>query len=434
MSGRLKEIATGSAVALVFKILAVGCSFAFNVVLARLLGAEQVGAFLLSVTTVLIAATVARAGLDNAVVKFTAASAVSGGWRRIAGLYRRSVFLVLGSSLFLASLLIVLAEPVAGLILHDKSLAWMLSYMAGAVPLVALFTLHAHFLKGLKKIKDHVLVLSLWLPGLGAIFCLLLIPVFGLRGAVFAYLGASAATLVAGIRMWLRALPVSVNEWDVFTRKELMKSALPLFWVSVFQMTIRWSPVLILGVYSTRSQVGLFSMANQTAMLMSFLLFAVNSISAPNFAELYRQDKIAEMQVVVSKVNMALLVIALPAVMGIFFFSGPIMSIFGDAFVAGAPALVVLAIGQFFNVAVGSVGFLLMMSGYESVMRNILFVSALVCVSLNLILVPIWGLMGAAVAMASTVTIQNLLAAICVRSIVGIEVFPSFSTKTRELL
>jgi len=44
-----------------------------------------------------------------------------------------------------------------------------------------------------------------------------------------------------------------------------------------------------------------------------------------------------------------------------------VLNFFGEEFVAAAPLLVVLSLGQLINVATGSVGFLLLMSGHEKI-------------------------------------------------------------------
>jgi O-antigen/teichoic acid export membrane protein len=114
-----------------------------------------------------------------------------------------------------------------------------------------------------------------------------------------------------------------------------------------------------------------------------------------------------------------MLLAAAPVVTLMVCFPHWLMWLFGDEFVAGAPLLRILAIGQFINVATGSVGYLLMMTGHEKDMRNSLLVVAPCSILLSLWLIPLYGATGAAVATALAIAGQNLLAVFWVRRRLG---------------
>jgi O-antigen/teichoic acid export membrane protein len=86
----------------------------------------------------------------------------------------------------------------------------------------------------------------------------------------------------------------------------------------------------------------------------------------------------------------------------------PLMGIFGPAFQAGAVVLIIGAIGQLVNCAVGSVGYLLLMSGHQNQMVKIQAVNAALMITLGVLLVPRFGMRGAACAAAVAVAITNL--------------------------
>jgi len=87
------------------------------------------------------------------------------------------------------------------------------------------------------------------------------------------------------------------------------------------------------------------------------------------------------------------------------------MSIFGTQFTSGGNILTVLSIGQFVNVAMGSVGYLLVMSGNETLMRNSTIVAALINIVLHIILVPLAGVLGAAIASTLSLIMMNVFLA-----------------------
>ena len=85
------------------------------------------------------------------------------------------------------------------------------------------------------------------------------------------------------------------------------------------------------------------------------------------------------------------------------------VSIFGPEFLPAAPALAVLAIGQLVNAGSGSVGSLLTMTGHERDAAVGFGLSAVMNVALNVLLIPLWGPLGAAVATASSLIAWNVI-------------------------
>ena len=93
------------------------------------------------------------------------------------------------------------------------------------------------------------------------------------------------------------------------------------------------------------------------------------------------------------------------------YFPEPILRLFGPDFVTGAPLLRLLSIGQFINVATGSVGYLLMMTGHERTLRLNITLATAVNLWLCLWLIPKMGPFGAAIATAVPLALMNLLSA-----------------------
>ncbi|OEU69195.1 MAG: hypothetical protein BA863_00145 [Desulfovibrio sp. S3730MH75] len=108
------------------------------------------------------------------------------------------------------------------------------------------------------------------------------------------------------------------------------------------------------------------------------------------------------------------------------------MAIFGKQFAAGGLVLSILAVGQFVNVITGSVGFVLMMCGYERLLRNNIALCAFINLALNYLLIPSLGAIGAAIATATTLILQNLIAAGLVWWRLGIMTIPLIPVKSRH--
>lgn len=159
----------------------------------------------------------------------------------------------------------------------------------------------------------------------------------------------------------------------------------------------------------------------------------MNTVIAPKFAALYQEGKVQELQQIASKTMVLLVIVASPIAFIMVIFPEFIMSFFGDQFIEGANILMVLVFGQFIYVITGSVGYLLTMSGHERVMRNIMIACSGLIILLNIVLIPHFGALGAAIATATTLVFQNTFVAIAVWKIVGVVAIP-FSGKVKEWL
>ena len=420
----MQELLHGASVAFALKVLAAGLAFGLNVVLARLLGAEGSGIFFLAFTIVLIVAAIGRVGMENALVRFIAANIAANQPGKVLGVYRKAMLYSLAAATLFSMLLYLLAPWMSQVIFTKPELTKPLTIMALAVVPLALLTLHAYALQGLKKIAASVSVLRVIVPLVTCLVALLFVPAYGIDAAVWGYLLATVVTLLIGRWLWQRATHPFNTHPAEFDRSELLASSMPLFGVVLMNMVITWSPMLFLGVWESSKNVGIYSAASRTAMLTSFVLVAVNSIAAPKFAALYQQGDIQALGAVARNSAKIMIVLASPALLLFLLFPEWVLSVFGEEFKQGAVVLMILSAGQFINVATGSVGYLLMMSGHERLMRNNLLFCAIVGVLLNLWLIPNYGIVGGAISAAITLSMQNIIAMILVSKKLNIMTVP----------
>ncbi|KUJ82433.1 hypothetical protein AVO43_11495 [Microbulbifer sp. ZGT114] len=204
---------------------------------------------------------------------------------------------------------------------------------------------------------------------------------------------------------------------------------MPLWVVLMMGQLVQWSGQFVAGAYVDSGIVAQLAVAQRTAMLTSFVLMAVNLVVAPRFAAMYKQGQMKELhELAVTSVRLMVLS-ALPVVLFMVVFPEFLMSLFGEGFSKGAHLLQILVVGQFVNVATGSVGYLLSMSGHEKDLRNTVLISGPVAIGLALTLTPVWGATGSAVATALAVATQNLLAVWQVKRRLGINTLAVWRTR-----
>lgn len=416
----MHEVISGASVAFVLRVMGAGLAFGFNVYLARLVGAEGAGIYFLALMVTTIASVFGRMGLDNSLLRFIAAEASVGDWAEVKGVYRKGMLLAISASTVAALVMFFTAPLVAETVFGKPELLGSLRLMAFAVVPVSLVMLHGESLKGLKRIRDSQVVQFIGVQALSLAGLYLLGSSWGVEGAALAYTAGAVLTALAGAALWRMATPKLKDVTGEFSTQRLLQSSMPLFWSSTVGLLMNWTAVFILGIWGSSADVGIFGAASRTAMLISIVLIAVNTIAAPKFAELYRLREMEALAVMARNSAKLMTLLASPVLILFMFFPAWVMGIFGPEFTGGAGVLVILAIGQFVNVATGSVGYLLMMSGNEIFMRNITMAAALLNILLNIGLVPHYGLYGAAVATSVSMAVHNLLAWYYVRKNIDI--------------
>jgi O-antigen/teichoic acid export membrane protein len=180
---------------------------------------------------------------------------------------------------------------------------------------------------------------------------------------------------------------------------------------------------ILLGIWVSSQDVGIYSAASKIALLMSFVLQAVNIIAAPKFAVLWQQGDHSTFEKMAIYTRKISTIAALP-LLGMFVFAPQVvMRIYGSDFEVGSSLLAILALGQFVNAATGSVGFMLIMSGHEAMFRRIISVSVLLNFSICVFFIPQIGVLGAAIASALSLSLQNILCIGAVRRHLGINMY-----------
>ena len=285
--------------------------------------------------------------------------------------------------------------------------------MAIAVIPLALNVLVSRALQGLSDIRDSILVFSILPAGIALAGTWLLAYTWGVNGAILAYVIAVTISVIYGTVAWRRVLAKSSLGHQARhvapLTKNLLKSGSHLLIGALLQLVIQMSGTLLLGVWATTTDVSLFAVAWRTALLINLVLLAVNAIAQPKFAALYARQDMAALAATARTVTMLMTLFAAPAFLIFVLAPAFVMGAFGSDFAAGAATLQILSIGQFVNVATGSVGVLLVMTGHERDYRNGQITAACVVLVLNYMLTPSYGAVGAAIAVASALVVQNVM-------------------------
>lgn len=414
-SGLRAQLFRGGVGSLALKAAATGLSFLVAVVLARALGPGEYGLYAYVFALVSLLSVPARFGLPSLVVRETARAQVSEDWGAMRGLWRWATGAV---ALITAVIGLLGAIAVWGLDSHLSDVQrTTLIFGLLLVPLIALGDLRGAALRGLQRVVVGQLPEAVLRRGLLVLFMLGLILLFPARTRTAAdamalhTLAAFVAFLVGGWMLWhwrppaLRSRPVST-----YRPRAWAAAALPLAMLAGMQIVSSHTDVIMLGLFRSSEEVGIYRVAVQGGALVVFGLQAVNVVVAPHFARLHAARDPRRLEALVAVTARASLAVAAPLALALIVFGDIVLqAFFGTAFAVGHTALSIIAIGQLVNAGAGSVGYLLNMTGHERDTARCAAAAAVGNVALNAILIPPLGINGAALATSLTLVLMNVL-------------------------
>lgn len=415
-----RGLAKRSLVVFAIKAASAAAVLLMHLMLARRLGAGPAGVFFLGLSSLAILSSVTRVGLDNTVVRFAAEFLGHDQAGKLRTFLVTTTVVVAAISGVLAFALVLGGDFLADVVFREPRLAIAFPWFALALPFLSLQIINARFIQGLGLAEIAMFSLN-GIIAAAMIAILAVMPDSSLEAVLGAYVLSVTVSWGLGTALLLYAIR-PFGGFESIDRAAIIASCRPLFVVLVFNQVVLWSPQLFLGVWSTSETVGIFTIALRIATLVSFLLIAVNGIVAPQFATLFSQGRLEALERLVHRASGLLLGSAFLTCSIVVLFRQELLSLFGQAFTGGSTALMILAAGQFVNVATGSVNQLLIMTGQERQLRRNTLAAGVLAIGLSLALVPNFSLIGAACATSAGIIIKNLLGVRSVRQRLGIKV------------
>jgi O-antigen/teichoic acid export membrane protein len=415
---RIGSISRQSAVYFAGTILTAAAGCFFKIYLARRLGAEALGLYALGMSIVGFLGLFNAVGLPTAAARFVAEYSARGEFARLGGFLRAGLALLSLGNLLLGGLVMVAGPWVAVHFYHAPALRSYFWAFALIMLLGAFTTFLGQVMAGYRDVARRTIITHfIGTPANIAVAVLLISLGFGLRGYMIAQV--VSAMLVLGLlaaAVW-RMTPLQARAgraWVPVERKVVAFSA-AAFGLAGVDFALSQTDKIVLGHYLAAKQVGIYAVAMALVGFVPIALQSVNQIFSPIIAELHVLGNRVLLQKLYTTLTKWIVVSTIPLALTIVIFARPVMGVFGAGFQSGAAVLAIGAIGQLINCAVGSVGFLLMMSGHQIEMIKIQAVNAALMIGLSIYLVPRMGMSGAALASAITVATTNLWSLAAVR-------------------
>jgi O-antigen/teichoic acid export membrane protein len=393
--------------------------------LARWLGAEQLGVYVVAFSLALLLSAMGELGFGSAAIRFIPQARAEGDMGLLRGFLRSSCAAVaIGSTGFC---LLGIVAAVSFDTLQPTTSLVPLIVACLMVPLMAFLHLFAAVANGFgwigsafipsnvaRPLLAMVVIAALWQSGHElAPFSALLVQ----SGAVL------LCALALGVLIRSRT-PCLAGIVPEYRTKLWVQTALPLLVIGLFTQYFPEVTTLLLGVYLPSAEVGVFNAAYRIALLIMFGLSAVDAWFMPAAAGLQSQGDRAGLQRLALKVAKLRLFGALVAVVALAVFGRQALSVFGEEFKTGYAVLLLLGVAHLVHAAAGPVTALLSVTGYQQRCIPVFACALGGTVLLIALLVPSFGIEGAAASVLFVTLGWSVWLHILVRGHLGIRASP----------
>jgi O-antigen/teichoic acid export membrane protein len=407
----LPKVAIGAGITLTGMLFGGAFQYIYHIVLAKFLGPRYLGLFVLGLTVVSISSALSKMGLDNGVLRYVSIYRGIGDKARVKGTVVRALQLTAIASLITGTVVFVSSNAIATAIFQQPDLAEIIAVLAVSIPFCTLTTLALAVCQAFYIAKYTALVQNIVRPSLNlCLVALFFVLGWKLAGAVAGYVMATFVALTLSLYLLRKTFPCVAKKTETtYETNKLLRYSLPLLIVSFLDYVILWTDTIMLGLFRTSAEVGIYSAAMKTSMLLIMFLVSFNFIFAPVISDLYNSQNLKKLEHIFKTVTRWAFTLSFPIFVSMVFWSEEIMHVFGPSFMLATTPLIILALGQMINLATGSVGNLLIMTGKTGLTVFNSLVALFINLVLNFILIPKYGMIGAACATAISLVTINLL-------------------------
>ena len=388
--------------------------FCFQILVARQWGVENFGLFSTALTLTIVSSMVARWGVDQWVLRELPATVAAGNPRNFVSVLTNGLVFVLGTSALVTLCLWGASGSMVSLFMGRESEAAEGLFRIMTLSIIP-FAVMNFLAESFRAVNRHLLA-TLLQTVLVPFLSVLLLMAFSLSDekvltqVAEAYASACLLAFVVGALFLGRAYRAHAGTGRfVWLLKDMAGETTSMAMVVLISTWLAYADILILGYFHGPSEVGLYSAAQRIVLLLAFVLVSLNSLLGPRFALLIKQGNQAELFALYRKAVKWTAITGLPIVVLLAAFSGWFLSWFGPTFVAAQYVLLILLLGQLFNVLTGPVGVLMMMGQHTATLRTYTAITALTHLPVALVLTPLFGATGAAAATCTGVVMLNAL-------------------------
>jgi O-antigen/teichoic acid export membrane protein len=416
LSADTVQLVRGSTLLLVARVIAQAAEFGLQLFFVHYLAKSDYGALAYALSIILLLRAVALFELPVTLARFLPIYREERREGALLGSVLMSFGIVAGLGVLIAvaldaGLLLLDLEPT-----DDRDALVVLSILVLVVPLEALDILLTSLFATFASPRAIFIRQAIVGPGLK--FALAVGIVATQAGLVSVALGYAVIDLIclaiygALFVLFLRrqaALAPLRRRRLSFPVRTTLGFAAPLLASTLVWILMESSDAILLGYFHSTEEVAAFRAVLLVAALNQGVTFTFALLYTPMLARLYARGAWAEMRDFYWRSTLWVTVLSFPVFLLTFSFaSATTPGVLGERYADSAPIMAVLALGYFFHCSLGFNGLTLRVFGKLRYTVSVDVAAAVVNVLVNLLLIPRWGAVGAAVGTSGTMLVHNV--------------------------
>ncbi|MCF2165497.1 flippase [Halobacterium salinarum] len=404
-------------------------SFGAKLLIARYLGRVDYGEVSLGITIMTLVTAFSLVGLNTGIGRYIPRfdSQVDRG-----SVVRSAIEIALPLAVVSSIIIIFVSDSIATVLFDNPQATALIWIFAIAIPLVVLFRLSIGIIQGQQRSVPKVVLGNICLPGTR--FGLIALAVFiGLGTQAFAGAYFLSYLVVAVAAMYYIFTRVSIPSTNQYTpmRRELVSFSAPLMITATITVFLSNIDTLMLGYFSTTSAVGVYNVVFPLTVMITAFLVSFRFIVMPQISELHANGRTEDIRRVYGLTNKWIMALSAPVLFVFLFFPAQVIEItFGAEYTAGALALSILSLGFFTHAVAGPNGATLTSIGKTRSIMRINIVVGICNIILNLLLIPQYSFVGAAIATGSSYALMNVLYSWQLYQSIGISPISNYTSRT----
>ncbi|HWM31706.1 MAG TPA: lipopolysaccharide biosynthesis protein [Methyloceanibacter sp.] len=382
------------------RVLGAGLGFGAQALASRLIGADQFGYYALAFVWLILLGHGATAGTNQLICRFLATYRERGTKNPAAGLLRFAFLMAAVVAAVVAVAAIGVVQ--SGVFNVDAEFVVLASLTFCAIPLLVLQDFLEAIARGMDRptlgIAPAMLMRQIALLAGAGTLLLLGADADALTVMMMTMAGLGASILIQVMLLWRPLRAELRGARPAYESAMWLRTALPVALLDATETLFNNADILILALFVPPEIVGFYYAATRLAQFLGYVPYGISAATAQKYAVLHERGDRKSLQQLISAATALSTALAVSGAIVLSVIGGYLLLVFGDNFDAAAPILPVLSLGIVFVCAFGPGEDVLTMLGHERVCSAIFFVFISVNVALNFILVPAFGMMGAAAA------------------------------------
>jgi len=404
----LETVLSGGVLVFGGKILALGFGFLTQLVMARLLSTSAYGNVILTIAVVNIFWTFSKVGVDEGMNRKV--PEFKGSTAEFRGVIKAGLLIPGSLAIFSSLLLFLLAPAISNRLFDDTNLIVLLRVGSLAIPLGVVTVVSTSIARGVLSAKPHTYVNQVIRPAGRFVFIGGLVAIgYQTVGAIVGHVLSYVAALAVALWFLYRKVPNPLKKSKPMYR-DLLIFSLPLTVVHGMNFLIGNVDTFLLGYYLTSSEVGIYNIAFQLRNLLNVVLVTIGFLVPPVLATLETERQYKQLRDIYQFVTKWVVFLTFPLFVSFLFLPDLwIGSLFGNKYLLGTMSLFILGIGVFFSASVGVSGSSLVALGKNRIVMYTTAVSVAVNILFNILLIPRFGMEGAALGSTLSVVVLETL-------------------------